>query len=145
MALFRQDKKVEALAKAPLFEGLSKKELTQLARVTDDLEVKADTVLCREGQRGSEFFVIMDGDVDVTRNGRRVKTGSGAGEFFGEIALIADVPRTATVTAKTPVRLFVLTGQAFWPMLDDFPSIERKVLRALAKRVVDNSADPSLA
>ena len=145
MQLFRQDTKVEALAKAPLFEGLSKKELTQLARVTDDVEVEAETVLCREGERGSEFFVIMDGDVEVTRNGRRVKSGSSAGEFFGEVALITDVPRTATVTTKTPVRLFVLTAQAFWPMLDDYPSIERKVLRTLAKRVVDNSADPSLA
>jgi CRP-like cAMP-binding protein len=143
--LFRQDTKVEALGKAPLFEELSKKELTELARVTDDLEVAAGTVLCREGQSGSEFFVIMDGDVEVTKNGRRVKTGSGAGEFFGEIALIADIPRTATVTAKTPVRLFVLTARAFWSMLDDFPSIERKVLRTLAKRLVDISADPTLA
>ena len=144
MRLFRQDTKVEALAQAPIFEGLSKKELAQVARLTDDVEVAADTVLCRQGQTGSEFFVIMDGQVEVTRNGRRVETG-GAGDFYGEIALIADVPRTATVAASTPVRLFVLTAPAFWGMLEDYPTIERKVLRTLAKRLVVMSADPSLA
>jgi CRP/FNR family transcriptional regulator, cyclic AMP receptor protein len=142
--LFRQDTKVAALGKAAIFEGLSKKELTQLARITDDVEVAPGTVLCGEGKAGNEFFVIMDGDVEVTRSGRRVETG-GPGDFFGEIALIADIPRTATVTTTTPVRLFVLTGPAFSGMLDDYPTIERKVLRTLAKRLVAISADPSLA
>jgi CRP/FNR family cyclic AMP-dependent transcriptional regulator len=142
--LFRQDTKVQALGRAPIFEGLSKKELTQLARVTDDVEVADGTVLCRQGQRGSEFFVIMDGEVEVSRDERRIESG-GAGDFFGEIALIAGIPRTATVTTTTPVRLFVLTSRAFWGMLDDYPAVERKVLRTVAKRVVDNSADPSLA
>ena len=143
MRLFRQDTKVQALANAPIFEGLSKKELTQLARVTDDVEVDAGTVLCREGRTENEFFVIMDGEVEVTRSGRRIERGGG-GDFFGEIALIADIPRTATVTTTTPVRLFVLTGPAFWQMLDDLPAVERKVLRTLAKRLVAASADPSL-
>jgi len=142
--LFRQDSKVEALAKAPLFEGLSKKELTQLARVTDDMQVEAGFVLCKEGQLGREFFVLMDGEVEISRRGRRVES-RGGGDIFGEIALIADVPRTATVTAKTPLRFFVLTAQAFRPMLDDYPTIERKVLRAVAKRLASLSADPSLA
>ena len=142
--LFRQDTKVEVLARAPIFEGLSQKELTQIARLTDDLEVSAGTVLCEQGKAGSEFFVIMDGEVEVTRSGRRLESGGG-GDFFGEIALIAHIPRTATVTAKTPVRFFVLTARAFWQMLDDYPAIERKVLRALATRLVAISADPSLA
>jgi CRP-like cAMP-binding protein len=70
--LFRQNIKVEALAKAPLFEGLSKKELTQLARMTDDLEVEVGYVLCKEGQLGHEFFVVMDGEVEISRGGRRL-------------------------------------------------------------------------
>lgn len=144
MRLFRQDTKVEALARAPIFDELSKKELTQLARVTDDVEVAEGTVLCKEGSRGSEFFVIMDGDVEITRAGRRKGRG-GSGDFFGEIALIADVPRTATVRTTSPVRLFVLTAPAFWGMIETYPTIERKVLRTLAKRVVANSTDPSLA
>jgi CRP/FNR family cyclic AMP-dependent transcriptional regulator len=142
--LFRQDTKVQALAGIPVFEGLSKKDLVHLARLTDDVEVAPGTVLCKEGRKGREFFVIMDGQLDVTRNGRRIASG-GAGDFFGEIALITDVPRTATVTTTTPVRLFVLTATAFWDMLDDYPTIERKVLRTLAKRLVARSDDPQLA
>lgn len=141
--MFRQDIKMEALAKAPLFEGLSKKELTQLARMTDDLEVEAGYVLCKEGQRGHEFFVVMDGDVEISRGGRRLESGSQ--DFFGEIALIADVRRTATVIAKTPLRFFVITARDFRVMLDDHPTVERKVLRAVAKRLVSLSPDPSLA
>jgi CRP/FNR family cyclic AMP-dependent transcriptional regulator len=142
--LFRQDTKVEALAKAPLFEGLSKKELTQLARVTEDMQVEPGFVLCKEGQPGREFFVVMDGEVEISRRGSRMES-RGGGDFFGEIALIADVPRTATVIAKTPLRFFVLTSRAFQPMLDDHPRVERKVLQAVAKRLVSLSADPSLA
>jgi CRP/FNR family transcriptional regulator, cyclic AMP receptor protein len=141
--LFRQDIKVEALAKAPLFEGLSKKELTQLARMTDDLAVEAGYVLCKEGQLGHEFFVVMDGEVEISRGGRHLESGSQ--DFFGEIALIADVRRTATVIAKTPLRFFVITARDFRVMLDDHPTVERKVLRAVAKRLVSLSPDPSLA
>src|ERR671922_2373547 len=131
MKLFRQDRKVEALRSTPLFAGLSKKELTELARMTDDVTVEPGEVLCKEGELGREFFVIMDGEAEVTRKGRRLEQ-RGGGDFFGEITLIEDIPRTATVTAKTPVRLFVLTSRTFRPMLDDHPAIERKVLRALA-------------
>jgi CRP-like cAMP-binding protein len=141
--LFRQDMKVEALAKAPVFDGLSKKELGQLARMTDDLEVDAGYVLCQEGQLGHEFFVVMEGEVEISRGGRTLE--SRGGDFFGEIALIADIRRTATVTAKTPVRFFVLAARDFRRMLDDYPTIERKVLRAVAKRLVSLSPDPSLA
>jgi CRP/FNR family cyclic AMP-dependent transcriptional regulator len=144
MKLFRQDLKVEALARAPLFAGLSKKELRELARVTEDVTAEAGEVLCKEGEVGREFFVIMDGEAEVTKKGKRLEK-RGGGDFFGEIALIEDIPRTATVTAKTPLRFFVLTSQAFRPMLDDYPAIERKVLRALAKRLISMSRDPSLA
>jgi CRP/FNR family cyclic AMP-dependent transcriptional regulator len=144
MRPFSQDKKMEALKRAPLFEGLARKELVQLARVSEDLEVPAGRVLCEEGEIGHEFFVIVDGEIEVTRNGRRVATRS-SGDFFGEIALIEEIPRTATVTAKTPLRFFVLTRQAFAEMIDANPSVERKVLRALARRVVELSRDPTLA
>lgn len=144
MRLFSQDRKMEALKRAPLFEDLARKELVQLARVSEDLEVPAGRVLCEEGEIGHEFFVIVDGEIEVTRNRRRVATRS-SGDFFGEIALIEEIPRTATVTAKTPLRFFVLTRQAFAEMIDANPSVERKVLRALARRVVELSRDPTLA
>jgi CRP/FNR family transcriptional regulator, cyclic AMP receptor protein len=143
MALFTQDVKVRALARAPLFSELSKKELTQLARMSDDLEVEAGHVLCREGRSGREFFVIVQGEVEVTRKGKPVKR-SGGDEFFGEIALLEDVPRTATVKAKTPLRLFVLSSRDFRRLVQSSPSVERKVMRSLARRLLELSGDPAL-
>lgn len=144
MRPFSQAKKVEALGRAALFEGLSRKELSQLARVTEDLEVEPGKVLCREGEFGQEFFVITDGKVEVTRKGKPVQI-RGGGEFFGEIALLEKTPRMATVTAKTALRFFVLTRRDFRHLVDENPSVERKVLRALARRVVELSSDPTLA
>ena len=113
--------------------------------MTEDLEVEEGKVLCREGESASEFFVIIDGEVDVTAGGRQLRTLSG-GDFFGEIALLEDIPRTATVTATTPLRFFVLTRQSFWSMIERMPEVERKILRALAKRLLATSSDdPTLA
>jgi CRP/FNR family cyclic AMP-dependent transcriptional regulator len=144
MKLFSQDTKVQALGGVPLFDGLSKKELTHLARLSEDLEVEPGKILCKEGQIGKEFFVIVDGKVTVDRKGRRVAT-RGSGEFVGEIALLEDLPRTATVTAETPVRLFVLTRKDFRHLVDVNPGVERKVMRALARRLAEMSNDPTLA
>jgi CRP/FNR family transcriptional regulator, cyclic AMP receptor protein len=144
MRLFNQDTKVQALKRAPLFDGLSKKELTQLARVTEDLEVPAGEVLCREGDTGQEFFVIVNGETEVTTGGKRFAT-RGGGDFVGEISLLEDTRRTATVTAKTPLHVFVLTRQDFRRLVDANPGVERKVMQALARRVVELSRDPTVA
>jgi CRP-like cAMP-binding protein len=144
MRLFSQDTKVQALKGVPLFEDLSRKELVQLERVCEDLEVEQGRVLCKEGEVGHEFFVLVNGKVQVSRKGRRVAT-MGGGDFVGEIALVTKLPRTATVTAETPVRLFVLTSREFHAVLDRNPKVERKVLRALARRLAETSSDPTLA
>jgi CRP/FNR family transcriptional regulator, cyclic AMP receptor protein len=144
MRLFSQDTKVEALKRAPLFDGLSRKELTQLARVSEDLEVPAGTVLCKEGDTGNEFFVIVEGEAEITRGGKPV-TMRGGGEFVGEIALLENTTRMATVKAKTPLRLFVLTGADFRRLVDENPRVERKVMNALARRLVELSGDPTIA
>jgi CRP/FNR family transcriptional regulator, cyclic AMP receptor protein len=144
MRLFSQNTKVQALRRAPLFDGLSKKELTELARVSEDVELEAGKTLVKEGDVGHEFFVIVEGKVRITRKGRRLAI-RGSGDFVGEIALLEDIPRTATVTAETPVRCFVLTRRDFRHLLNENPAIERKVLRALARRVVQLSKDPALA
>lgn len=133
---------MEALKRSPLFEGLGKKQLAMLARLTDDLEVPAGSVLCKEGQRGREFFVIVEGEAEVTRGGKHLAT-VGSGEFFGEIALLERVVRTATVTATTPLRFFVVSDSAFSGLLATDPSIERKLLRTLARRLVSMTGDPS--
>lgn len=132
--LFSHDTKADALARCPFFEGLSRGELLELAKVTEDMEVEEGKVLTREGQSGSEFFVIIDGEVSVTKDGQEIRT-LGPGDFFGEIALLEDTPRTATVVAKTPLRFFVLTRQSFRSMLAHQPELERKVLAALEERV----------
>jgi CRP/FNR family transcriptional regulator, cyclic AMP receptor protein len=142
VALFSHDTKVDALRRATLFSALSKKELGELARVTEDMEVPAGKVLCREGETGREFFVILEGDAEVTKAGNRIATLS-EGDFFGEIALVEHRPRTATVTASNDLRFFVLTSQAFWGLLDHRPEIQREVLRLLAARLAGESDDPT--
>ena len=135
-----QSKKAEALRGAPLFEGLSKKELIELARVTDDLQVAAGTVLCKEDTLGREFFVLVEGTVDVTRGGKPIATRQ-AGDFVGEIALLTSARRTATVRAATPLRCLILMRGEFRRVLDENRSIERKVMDALAERLAEYAAD----
>ena len=135
MQLFSHDDKADALRRAPLFQNLSRGELVELAKRTEDMEIEEGKVLAREGDLGSEFFVVVDGEVSVTKDGRELRRLS-AGDFFGEIALIWDSPRrTATVTAATPLRFFVLTRQAFRSLIDHHPDIESRVLEALEERV----------
>ena len=137
-----QSKKADALRGAPLFEGLSKKELVELARVTDDLSVPAGTVLCKEDTLGREFFVLVDGTVEVTRAGTRIAERHG-GDFVGEIALLTSSRRTATVTATTPVRCLILLRGDFRRVLDENRAIERKVMDTLAERLASIAADSS--
>jgi CRP-like cAMP-binding protein len=133
--LFPHDTKAEALGRAPLFQNLSKQELGELAKATEDLEVDEGKVLTREGDLGREFFVIVEGDVSVTKDGEEIRA-LGPGDFFGEIALVyEDARRTATVTAKSPLRFFVLTRQSFRSLLGHQPEIEDKVMAALEDRL----------
>ena len=141
MQLFSQDTKVDALGRCPFFAGLSKDELRELAKVTEDMEVEEGKTLTREGASGSEFFVIVDGDVSVTKGEAEVRT-LGPGDFFGEIALLEDRPRTATVTAKSPLRFFVLTRRSFRALLDRQPELEEKVVRALEERLRATAEEP---
>jgi CRP-like cAMP-binding protein len=141
MQLFSHDDKATALGRAPLFKNLSRADLVELAMATEDLEVEPGKVLAREGDIGQEFFVIVDGEVSVVKDGEEVRR-LGPGDFFGEIALIWDSPRrTATVTAATPVRFFVLTRQAFRGLIDHHPDIEAKVLEVLEERVRTTEGD----
>ncbi len=143
MPSFHQDSKIAALKRSPLFEGLTRKHLVQVARLTDDLEVPAGTVLCREGSYGHEFFVIIEGEAKATRDGQELTTFH-AGDFFGEIALFERTRRTATVTAETELRFFVVSQQAFASLLHADPTIERKVLRTVVRRLVVLSGDPTV-
>ena len=130
----RRNAKVELLRAVPLFSGCTTKELGQISALGDELHQPAGSELITEGVKGREFFVLIDGTVEARRNGRRVATFE-TGDFFGEIALLTESPRTATVVARTPVRLLVISGQSFRRLLGDTPSIQGKVLAALAERM----------
>ena len=132
--VLRRDAKVELLKRVPLFAGCSKKELGEIARLADEIDVGAGQALTTEGESGREFFVLVDGAAEVRRNGTKVGT-LGAGDFFGEIALVSERPRTATVTTTAPGRLLVVTDRAFRELMRSVPSIQLKVLTALADRL----------
>jgi CRP-like cAMP-binding protein len=132
--VLRKNAKVELIKRAPLFSHCSKKELGLVAQIADEIDLPEGKTLMREGDRGREFFVLVEGTADVRRRNRKVNT-MGAGDFFGEIALVSDRPRTATVTTASPVRALVVSERSFRRLLDDAPDVQLKVLRALADRV----------
>ena len=129
-----KDAKTDLLKNVPLFASCSKTELQRIASLADELDLADGATLIREGERGREFIVIAEGTVRVSRNGKQIRD-LGAGDFIGEIALVADVPRTATVTATSPVRLLVVTDRASRGLLEQMPSIAKKVLQSLGVRL----------
>ena len=131
--MLRRDAKIELIKRAPLFSHCSKKELESVARTADEIDMPEGKVLTTEGEPGREFFVLIEGTADVRRKGRKVNT-MGAGDFFGEIALVSNRPRTATVTASSPVRLLVVTDRAFRELMRKMPTIQSSVLTAVASR-----------
>lgn len=139
MVALRKNAKAELLRGVPLFEECSKSELADIAALADELSVPTGTVLMREGERGREFVVVVAGTVKVTRKGRKLAE-LGAGEFVGEIALVADVPRTATVVASAPLRMLVIADRSFQRLLREQPAIAAKVMRSLGHRLAAISA-----
>jgi CRP-like cAMP-binding protein len=133
-ARVRSATKVDLIADVRLFAGLSRSELAQVASIADEIDLPADKVLIREGERGREFFVLLEGEAEVARKGKKLAT-RGAGEFFGEIALVSNLPRTATVKTRTPVRALVIRDVDFRALLRRTPAIAVKVLQAVADRL----------
>lgn len=129
-----QDGKVDLLATVPLFSGCSKKELRRIASLADEIDLRRGKVLTRQGAPGREFFVLLDGTVDVVRDGDHIAT-LGPGDFFGEMALISNIPRNATVTATTPIRALVVVDRDFRQLIKEDASIAVKVLGAMAERM----------
>jgi len=133
-ARVRSAAKVDLIAGVPLFAGLSKSELGQVASIADEIDLPADKVLIREGERGREFFVLLEGEAEVARKGKKLATRR-AGEFFGEIALVSNLPRIATVKTRKPVRALVIRDVDFRALLQRTPAIAVKVLQAVADRL----------
>jgi CRP/FNR family transcriptional regulator, cyclic AMP receptor protein len=129
-----KDGKVELIKKVPLFSKLKKKELEDVAHIADELDLPEGKVMAEEGDRGREFFVLLEGEADVTKGGTSINTMR-EGDFFGEIALVTEMPRTASVTATTDVRVLVITERDFGSLLKHSEEIGRGVAEALAERV----------
>jgi len=129
-----KDGKVQLIRKIPLFSKLSKKSLEDVAHIADELDLPAGKVMAKQGDRGREFFVLLEGEADVTKGSESINTMHG-GDFFGEIALVTQMPRTATVTATTDVRVLVITERDFAALLKRSPEVGRGVAEALAERI----------
>jgi CRP-like cAMP-binding protein len=133
-----RDAKIDLLKSTPLFAGCSKSELRELAKNSDEIDLRDDYVFVREGRPGREFFVIFEGTAQVTAKGRKLAQ-LGPGDWFGEIALLTKAPRTATVTAVGPVRSLVLTDRAFRRVVESMPSIGIKVLASVGERLAQDA------
>ena len=122
------------LAELPLFAQCSRKELVRIARLGAQVDVRAGEIICREGNPGRDCYVIVEGRATASIDGRTVAT-LGRGAVLGEIALLDGGPRTATVVADTPIRLYVFDPSEFESMLAHVPSVARKVMATLSTRL----------
>lgn len=138
--MLHRDHKADLLRKVPLFSGCSKKELGKIAAIADEIDLREGKVLTRQGGPGREFFVLLEGSVDVVRDDERINT-LGVGDFFGEMGLISQKPRNATITATSPVRTLVITETNFKRLLRDDPGISMKVLETVAARTPPRDSD----
>jgi CRP-like cAMP-binding protein len=121
------------LKEVPFFSTLSKRELSTVAQQIDEIDVAPGRVLARQGDLGHEFFVILDGTADVTRGDTRLAE-LGPGDFFGEMALVDEERRTATVTATSPMRVLVMTRQAFRAIDRSMPAVHATIVKAIEDR-----------
>ncbi len=129
-----KNEKVALLKRTPLFAECTKAELIEVALSADEREAPEGDMLTEEGQRGREFFVLVEGEVAVRRGGTKL-ADLGPGDWFGEIAILTYKPRTATVTATSPARLLVISDRAFRRVVETTPRIALTVLRSVAQRL----------
>jgi CRP-like cAMP-binding protein len=134
VVIVRRDEKVKLISRVPLFETCSQAELARIAAITTKVEVPGGEVLIREGEPGDLFFVLVKGSAEVLKGKRRVATLR-AGDFAGEIALLTNAPRMATVRTTSPVTALQATRKGFSALLETSPRIQRKVYKALADRL----------
>jgi CRP-like cAMP-binding protein len=127
------DRPTDVLAAVPAFAGCSRKEIERVARYTLEQRHPEGAELVHEGSEGHEFFVVIEGTVEVLQGGNVVNT-LGPSEFFGEVALLGQTTRSATVRAATPVRLLVLPTRSFLSLIGRYPAIFDEIVGALERR-----------
>ena len=130
------DTKLETLKAVPLFSSMRRKDLEAVGRLADTVEIPAGKALMRQGDNGDEMYVIASGSVRVERNGTEIAT-LGPGQAVGEMALLSEGPRLATVTTLEPTTAFVVGHREFHTLLDDSSELRRCILDNLARRIRD--------
>ena len=134
MIQFRHSSKHDLLKKVPLFSGLKRSDLNDIAKVTDESNLQAGKVLAQEGKTGMEFVFILEGEARVESDGREIRR-LGPGNFFGEIAILDGKPRTATVIAETDIKVLVIHSQYFTSVLKKNPGLQMEIIRALCRYI----------
>ena len=127
-------KQLDSLRQVPLFSACSKKELATVAKATDEVTMEAGRVVVDQGEMGREAFVLVEGEVVIKRNGRKVATLE-PGSIIGELSLLDKGPRTATATCATDCTVLVIDQRRFLAVVEDIPSISRKLMSSLAGRI----------
>lgn len=128
------DRKVQLLGKVPLFAECSQKELSKIASLADEIEVDKGTVLTKEGMPGRECFVVSEGKAKATLRGKKLASYA-PGDVFGEMSLLDNEPRSATITAESEMVLFVVDSRSFWGLCEEAPTVTRKIMKAIAQRL----------
>lgn len=123
----------------PLFAACTSDELEEIDRLADEVHVPAGRTVLRQGDLGQEFALIVDGEADVTKDGEIVAVLR-RGDYFGEVALLESITRTASVTARSDLTLQVLDRRGFNTLLDDQPRLARSMLKGLAHRLAELEA-----
>jgi CRP/FNR family transcriptional regulator, cyclic AMP receptor protein len=132
-------RRLELLRSVWLFEECSQRELNVLESAVTEMQLPTGKILTEQGALGRHFVVIVEGEVEVIRDGTQIAV-LGPGSFFGEMSLLDGQPRTATATTLGPTQVLMLTTPAFNEVLTTMPSVDRKLLTVLAKRLRDIEA-----
>jgi CRP/FNR family transcriptional regulator len=132
--LVTKQEKLELMGGVPLFNGLSKKDLGKVLDAAKVIWHNEGQEVMKEGRGGVGFHLIVDGKAKVQRGGRTVAT-LGPGEFFGEMALVDDGPRSASVVADTKLSTLVISKWEFRPLVKAYPELAWKLIEHLVHRV----------
>ena len=128
------DRKVQMLSKVPLFSECNQRELSRIASLADEIEVDKGTVLTKEGMPGRECFVVSEGKAKATLRGKKLASYD-SGDVFGEMSLLDNEPRSATITAESEMVLFVVDSRSFWGLCEQAPSVTRKIMKSISQRL----------
>ena len=137
------EKEVDILRRVPLFANIEPAKLKLMAFASERMTYKAGQALMRQGETGDAAYVILEGDADVivdTPNGPLTVAKVGANDIVGDIAILIDIPRTATVAATSELITLKLTKDLFYQLVHDFPDMAIEVMRVLATRLEQTTA-----